>query len=105
MLYKGLYFTVTDNGVLTCYQAETGKLLWTEKVSHPGNRASLVAGDGKVYVFSRSGRASIVAAEPAYRLVATNDLGEELTDASPAISDGCLLLRGRENLICIGAET
>jgi outer membrane protein assembly factor BamB len=104
VLYKGLFFSVTDQGVVSCYRAETGELLYKDKVPHGGNRASLVAGDGKVYVFSGSGQASVVAAEPTFRIIATNDLGEALAEATPAVADGCLLVRGDNNLYCIGAK-
>jgi hypothetical protein len=105
VLYQGLYFTVTDQGVLACYRAETGELLWKEKLSHGRNHSSLLAGEDKIYIFSASGRASVVAAEPAYRLIAANDLGEPLTSATPAIANGCLLVRGKSSLFCIGAKS
>jgi outer membrane protein assembly factor BamB len=105
VLYQGLYFTVTEQGLLACYRAATGELLWKEKLSHGRNHASLLAGDGKIYIFSGTGEASVVAAEPAaYRLIAANNLGEDLSSATPAIADGCLLVRGRGSLFCIGAK-
>ncbi len=105
VLYKGLYFTVTEQGVAACYRAKTGELLWNEMLPHGGNHSSLLAGEGKIYIFSDTGRASVVAAEPTYRLVATNDLGEKLTNATPAIAEGCLLVRGKRSLFCIGEKT
>jgi outer membrane protein assembly factor BamB len=60
-----------------------------------------VAGDGKVYFASESGRVTVVRAGPTLEVLARNDVGESVV-ASPALSQGCLFVRGDRHLYCIG---
>lgn len=101
VLYDGLFFTVTDRGVIVCRDARTGELHWKHRLAPRRNRASLLAGDGKVFVTSSAGVVSVVAAAPTFELLAENLLGEELSNASPAVAGDCLLLRTRTRLVCI----
>jgi outer membrane protein assembly factor BamB len=60
-----------------------------------------VAGDGKIYFANESGRVTVVRAGAKFEVLARNDVGE-LVVASPALSQGCLFLRGDRHLYCIG---
>lgn len=102
VLYEGLFFSITDQGVLACYDAPTGELLWRHRLASRRNRASLLAGDGKVFITSSAGVVTVVAASRTFELLAENNLGEELSNASPAVAGDCLLLRTRTALVCIG---
>jgi outer membrane protein assembly factor BamB len=102
--HDGLLFTVTDNGILTCFDAATGDVLWNHRLDKRQNRAALLLGDGKLYVGSGSGWMTVVAAAREPQVLAENTLDEPGSNASPAFGDGCLLLRGREQLFCIEAE-
>jgi len=94
-----VYF-VSDNGVATCLDAHTGKVHWTERLG--GNfSASPVCAEGRVYFLSEDGVMYVVAADPRYELLATNDLGER-TLASPAVDDGALYIRTASHLWRIG---
>jgi outer membrane protein assembly factor BamB len=104
VLYEGLLYTVADNGVMLCYEPETGKVKWQKRLEGAGFRPSLVAGDGKIYVVDSYAHTSVVAAGPKFRLIAENDLGEP-GNASPAFGNGCLLLRTATALFCIDDET
>jgi outer membrane protein assembly factor BamB len=101
VLYNGLFFAVTDKGVVTCWDAQTGEVYWQERLEQWHNRNSLVAGDGKVYVPSTWGRTTVLAANKEFELLAQNDLDGSKCNASPAIADGCLLLRTGGHLWCI----
>ncbi len=103
VLYQGLLFTVSDGGVMTCYQPETGEMLWRKRLDGRSFRSALVAGDGKIYVTSLGARTIVVAAEPEYRVLAINDIAE-FTESSIAITEECLLLRTEDHLFCIGRE-
>lgn len=104
VVYRDQLFTVTDQGIMASYRVRTGELLWNHRLGHMHNRASLVAGDGKVYVSSTGGTVVVVAAEETFQLLAENDFDEPGTNASPAIVDGCLLVRTRAHLTCIERE-
>ena len=98
-------YTVKNGGVMTCLNAKTGELAWQERLPAKGNYyASLIAADGKIYALDEEGKATVVAAKPAYELISSNDMGERCM-ASPAISGGQLFIRSDENLFCIGSST
>ena len=46
----------------------------------------------------------VIAADKKYRLIAENNFGEQLSTASPAIADGCILIRSLTGLYCIQKE-
>ncbi|HVS15988.1 MAG TPA: PQQ-binding-like beta-propeller repeat protein [Thermoanaerobaculia bacterium] len=100
------FFTVNDAGVLTSWNAGTGEVVWNHRLSRGKNRASLVAGDGKLYVQSSSGLVTVVAVvdDGSPRILAENTLGDDGSNASPAIAGGCLLLRTARHLACVEAE-
>lgn len=96
----GMLFTVTDDGIANCYNAETGDLHWRERLG--GNfKASPVAADGKIYFINIDGKCTVVAAKTEFEEVAVNQLNDT-TIASPAIAYGKLFIRGKKSLYCIG---
>lgn len=104
MLSRGehLYF-VNDRGVAACHVAKTGEKVWTERLGGDFT-ASPVMIDGKVYAVNESGDVYVFAAEPAFKLLAKNSIGEHVL-SSPAVADNRLLIRGSEHLFCIGKPT
>jgi outer membrane protein assembly factor BamB len=95
-----LYF-VNDRGYAGCFHAATGKQLWLERLPETTFIASPVLIDGKMYAPSEQGDVYVIAAEPTYRLLAKNPLGERLR-SSPAVSNNRLYVRGETHLFCIG---
>lgn len=99
VVWGDLLFMVSDNGIAHCLDVRTGTVHWKKRLG--GNfKASPIAAEGRIYFVNLEGTATVVAAEPEYRLIAENKLDDEFT-ASPAISDGKLFLRGRKSLYCI----
>jgi outer membrane protein assembly factor BamB len=94
-----VYF-VNDTGFAGCYHAASGKRVWFERMAD-GFHASPVLIDGKVYATSTVGDVYVFAAEPAFRLLARNELGE-VVRATAAVADGRLYIRGERHLYCIG---
>ncbi|MCW5977609.1 MAG: PQQ-like beta-propeller repeat protein [Bryobacteraceae bacterium] len=104
VVYGDYLYMGRDNGVLSCYRAVTGERLYQERLGKGGGfSASLVAADGKVYVSSEEGDVFVVQAGPEFRLLATNSM-DDLTMATPAISEGTLYFRTRRSLIAIGGK-
>ncbi len=101
VLYNGLFFTLHENGFLRCQNPETGKVLWQTRLKEPPYHASLVAGDGRVYAVSRSGGVSVFAAGPRWEQLAENQLPDSDILATPAIADGCLIVRTAGSLLCV----
>lgn len=101
LAYRGHVYVFGRMGVLTCYDAATGKEAYRERV--PGVKniwAAPWASDGKVYVLDDVGTAVVLQAGPGFEVLRTNALGET-TWATPAAADGALYLRGVDHLYCI----
>lgn len=89
-------FTITDDGIARCLHAETGNTKWKHRL--PGNyKASPVAVEGRVYFLNTAGMCTVLSAAPYYDKLTENQLTGEFV-ASPAISGGTLLLRGKQFL-------
>ena len=106
VLYKGRLFTITSTGVMVCYDADSGDVIWRHRV---GSRlgvfyASLMAAGDKVYAVRSNGTTYVIAAEDRFRLIAQSSLREEIF-ASPALAADCLFLRTTSALYCIGSQT
>jgi len=95
------FFVVSDAGQATCLEAQTGKVVWSEKLgSH--HSPSPVSAAGNLYFLDDDGTTHVVRAGPTFEKVATNPLGEDCR-ASPAVSRGQIFIRGWHHLYCIGA--
>jgi outer membrane protein assembly factor BamB len=96
---NGMLFTVTDSGIASSIDIATGRTLWQHRL--PGNYyASLVASADAVYFTNSEGLTTIAAAESAFRVVGTNELGEEIM-ASMAAADGELVIRSSHHVFAI----
>ncbi len=102
VVHGGRVFTLTDSGILTCYDAASGETLWKERLAGE-YFSSLAAGDGKVYATNTEGATTVFAAGSEFRSLAVNDLGAPVY-SSPALSGDCLLMRTARDLYCIDAE-
>jgi outer membrane protein assembly factor BamB len=96
LIYQGLLFLVTDNGVMVCYDAESGEEIWKKRLEGE-YYASPIAGDGKIYATNSEGTVTVVAAARKFKRIAVNELGTHAF-ATPAIVDGGLLVRSGQTL-------
>jgi len=105
LLYRGqLYFLKSNNGILTCLDAKDGTLRFSERLPGvPNVYASPVGAAGRVYVAGREGAVIVLSAGPKLEVLATNHLDDGF-DASPALADRELYLRGRKHLYRITAD-
>ena len=100
-----LYWVHQDRGAAYCANAETGEIVYEERLSpRPGRiYASPVVADGKIYVVSRSKGVYVLAARPTFELLAHNPpLDDSIFNGSPAIVGNRLLIRSDKFLYCIG---
>jgi outer membrane protein assembly factor BamB len=105
LVYGDYLYNCRWNGVLASYEAKTGKRLYQERLGGGTSAfsASPVAADGKIYLCSEDGDVYVVKAGPTYQLLATNPLGE-VCMATPAISEGMLLLRTQNHLLAVSSQ-
>jgi outer membrane protein assembly factor BamB len=95
LVYGDLLYTCSNQGVLTAYNAKTGERIYQERLGGKGGAftASPIASDGKIYLSSEDGDVFVVRAGNKYELLSTNPVGEVMM-ATPAISDGLVIVRG-----------
>ena len=96
---------VSENGTPQCFDIKTGNELWQVK-ERPGGSAwgSMVHAAGRLYITMRNGTTLVIAASPSFQILATNDIGNEHTDASIVPSGGELFIRSYKHLWCIGGK-
>ena len=86
----------------TCLKADTGEIVWQERIG--GNySASPVAADGRIYFLADNGETTVIEAGTEFKVLAKNPLGEK-AQASIAISEGRLFIRTEGNLFCVGEK-
>jgi outer membrane protein assembly factor BamB len=104
LLYDGIvYFLKTNSGLLSAYDAKTGKphyqLQRLDGV--PNVFASPVGAKGRVYLAGQEGTTIVIKSGATYEVLAKNALDDGF-NASPALVDGELYLRGFKSLYSIG---
>lgn len=89
-------YMVSDQGIVSCLDARTGKVHWQERLN--GNfSASPLFADGKIYLQSEEGLATVLRAGKKFEKLATNAMNER-TLASLAAVDGVIYLRTEGHL-------
>jgi outer membrane protein assembly factor BamB len=96
----GLLFIATSYGVVACFDAATGDLLW-EYEANQGFYASPVVADGKVYFLDMDGIMHIFSIDKTMKLIGTPELNEQSV-STPAFAQSKILIRGYDHLYCIG---
>lgn len=102
LLYRGILYVCTDNGVLSAYAPKTGERIYQQRVSPAagGFSASPVAAGGNVYLTSEDGDIFVVKAGRVFELLGTNRMGEILM-ATPALSGNLIIVRTQTQVIGI----
>jgi outer membrane protein assembly factor BamB len=100
-----LYFLKSNSGVLSAFEAKTGKKLYGEQRLEgvPNVYASPLGVAGRIYVAGREGGVAVVKQGPEFKQLAANHLDDGF-DASPVAVDNELYLRGRRFLYRISAN-
>ncbi len=106
LLYDGiLYILKSNSGILSAFDAKTGKphfqLQRLDGV--PNVFASPVGAGGRVYIPGREGTTLVIKNSPSFEVVAKNTLDDGF-DASPAVVDNEIYLRGYKYLYSIAAK-
>jgi outer membrane protein assembly factor BamB len=99
-----LYFLKTNSGILSAFDVKTGKPHYQNQRLEglPNVFSSPVAAAGRVYFTGREGATIVLRSGPKYEVLAQNSLDDGF-DASPALVDGEMYLRGYKYLYSIGA--
>jgi outer membrane protein assembly factor BamB len=107
LLWQGRVYVVEGRtAVLSCYELQTGKELYSGRIGNGRNRslASPIALRGKLLWLLDDGTTVVVTPGPKLTIAGRNKLDGGNLDfgASPAVVDGKLYLRSQSWLYCIG---
>ncbi|HYW79652.1 MAG TPA: PQQ-binding-like beta-propeller repeat protein [Thermoguttaceae bacterium] len=107
IIHQGHLYGIDHLGQAHCLKLDDGETVYQERLDIDGDGdkiyASVVAADGKLYGVTRQGGTVVLALSPKFELLAHNDLGDpSVFNATPAVTDGQLLLRSDKFLYCIG---
>jgi outer membrane protein assembly factor BamB len=103
LVYDDLLYVLTDNGILSAYEASTGTRVYQTRLSRRAGSfsASPVAAAGRLYFVSEDGHVVVVRAGRRFEVLATNEL-DEVSMATPALSRELLLVRTKSHLYAFG---
>jgi outer membrane protein assembly factor BamB len=100
VVVDGLVYTPFE-GFIECIDPRTGKSAWRGRGSTFWSSAVLAG--GKIYVTDQKGTTWVIKPNPEkLEVLAKNEIEKELTNGTPAISDGQIFIRTHKHLWCIG---
>jgi len=106
LLYDDLlYFTKSNKAILTCVSAETGEVHFENERLEGLSMiyASLVGGGDRIYISDRDGTTLVLSKGKQLNILSSNDIGETI-DATPALVDDQIFIRGEKHLFCISKD-
>ena len=89
----GLLYTAAEENYVTCLEAATGQVVWSERIAGK-YAASPVYADGQLYFFNQEGTTTVLKPGRTFEVLATNTLAGGFM-ASPAVSGKSFFLRTR----------
>jgi outer membrane protein assembly factor BamB len=106
LLYKdSIYFLKVNTEIMSRFNVKTGEPVHSQQRLEgiQGVYASPVGASDRVYFAGRNGTSVVISNKSDYEVLAVNTLDDGF-DASPAIVDNELYLRGRQYLYCIASD-
>ncbi len=106
VLYDGKLYTVTDNGMMSAYNAITGEPYYSQtRLPKAANlKASPVGANGKLYLATEDGDVVVLKMGEKFEVIATNTLEDQVFIATPVIAGGEIYLRGQTTLFAISEK-
>jgi outer membrane protein assembly factor BamB len=100
--YEGAVYTLTETGILSRFDARTGKLTYKTRIDPAATAftTSPWAYNGKLFCLSEEGQTFVIATGENFQLLHVNEL-DEMAQASPAIVGERLLVRTETRLYSI----
>lgn len=103
----GHLYILNTPGTAQCIDLKTGETKWDERLTGTSGRSeswsSMVLSGERLYVLNQAGDTFVLKASPKFEKLATNAVGDSMTNASLAVSDGEFFIRTHQHLWCIGA--
>jgi outer membrane protein assembly factor BamB len=99
LLVDGLFYMISDDGIVTCREPATGEMLW-QKRARGEYAASPIHAGGRIYLFSMDGDITTLQPGREFNRLAETTLGDGFM-ASPAIVGDQMILRSKSKLYSI----
>ncbi len=96
ILVDGLIYTAAEESFVTCVEAATGQIVWTERIGGK-YAASPIFADGRLYFFDQEGTTRVLKLGRTLEILATNTLADGFM-ASPAVAGKAFFLRTKTHL-------
>ena len=104
LYYNNHVYMIRDGGIISCFDAQNGKVIYRGKTGATGAYfSSPVAAGGKIYIASRNGIVTVIDTGEKFNIIAQNNLGDNIT-ATPAVVDNKLYLRTSKFLYAFGKK-
>ncbi len=103
LAHGNLLFAVSDRGICSCRDVETGELYWRERIGGNYSGSPVIVRD-KIYCIDQDGLVVVLQADKEFKEISRNPLGEP-SRATPAVSGGRMYLRTYSHLISIGGHS
>lgn len=107
LFYQDRLYLVSDGGVVSSYDPysssggkEKARAIWRQRLGGEV-KASLTAGDGKLYAATTRGTVFVMEANDTFKLLARNEMREAIY-GTPAFAEGVMYLRTESQLYAIG---
>jgi outer membrane protein assembly factor BamB len=97
-----LVFVVDAGGLVTCYDAKSGRKQWEHDLGDECQASPSIAG-GKLFLITAKGTMFVAEVAREYKELGQSSLGEKVS-ASPAFAGNRMFVRGEAHLICIAGK-
>lgn len=100
LYHDGHLYVVNDGGVASCFEAESGKVVWQDRLPGAFSSSPILVGN-LLFITNEAGKTYVLKAGRQFELIATNDL-KDGGFATPAVGGGHVYLRTSGVLYCLG---
>ncbi|NBY00537.1 MAG: hypothetical protein EBQ87_00920 [Planctomycetes bacterium] len=103
IIFGDFLYRSHNPGILSCRNLNDGSVVFSERLQDISTLSTpFVTTEGYIY-FASAGKTFILKAGPKFELISINDLGD-LSPSSPAVSQGRIVIKGKQYLYCIGSK-
>lgn len=99
---KDMLYVATSYGAVCAYNTKNGEVVKQHELETPFYSSPIIV-DGKIYLFSNSGKCYIFSTGKDFNLIASFETGEK-TFATPAFTDGMMVVRTDKSLYVVRSE-
>ena len=96
---KDMLYVATSYGAVCAYNASNGEVVKQHELDTPFYSSPVIA-DGKIWLFSNSGKCYIFSTGAGFELITSFETGEQ-TFATPAFTDGMMVVRSEKSLYVV----